>query len=360
VGAAFATSVQDSESEALQGLNVLRLSASADEEKVRKALDSTRGIAYAERVPARWPAGGSSGRRPLDATSDPLLNRQWGLRAIRWFQARPLPDASRVRVAVLDTGIDSGHPDLKVARYTHTGASARDIVGHGTHVAGIIDAVANNRVGVSGVCDAELHAYKVFGDESWGGDYYVDEVMYQRALNAARSAGARVVNLSIGGTEFSRTEKLLIGRLIDAGCVVVAAMGNDYRHGNPTEYPAAQRGVVAVGAVDEIGRRATFSNTGRHIHLVAPGVNVLSTLPRRTHGYRDEADTDYNAWDGTSMATPHVAGACALMLARHPDWTPSQVARRLASSATRVPAMRTARKSRAYGHGLLDLPGALK
>jgi hypothetical protein len=159
VGAAFATSVQDSESEALQGLNVLRLSASADEEKVRKALDSTRGIAYAERVPARWPAGGSSGRRPLDATSDPLLNRQWGLRAIRWFQARPLPDASRVRVAVLDTGIDSGHPDLKVARYTHTGASARDIVGHGTHVAGIIDAVANNRVGGSGVCDAVLHAY---------------------------------------------------------------------------------------------------------------------------------------------------------------------------------------------------------
>jgi subtilisin family serine protease len=359
VAAAFATSVHDSENEALQGINVLQLSKSADLEAIRATLEATPGIQYAHRVPARWPTGGASGRRPLSASNDPLANRQWGLRAIRWFQARPLPDARTVKVAVLDTGVDAGHPDLSVARYNHDGTSANDIVGHGTHVSGIIDAVANNRVGISGVCDAALHVWKIFGDEPYRGDHYVDEVLYQRALNDALTQGAQVVNLSIGGSEFSRTEGMLIRRLVDSGCVVVAAMGNEYEAGNPTEYPGAHKGVIAVGAVDEVSRRATFSNTGRHIHLVAPGVNILSTLPRRTYGYREEADTHYNAWDGTSMATPHVTAACALILARHPGWTPAQVARRLAASAARVPAMRTTRKSRAYGHGLLDLAAAL-
>ena len=217
----------------------------------------------------------------------------------------------------------------------------------------------NNDVGISGVSNASLHVWKIFSDEQYRGDYYVEPRMIQRALNAARGRAIRAVNLSIGGTEYDRTEAMLIRRLIESGCTVVAAMGNEYAEGNRIQYPGALPDVIAVGAVDEVGRRASFSNTGRHIDVVAPGVNILSTLPTRTFGYRDPADTDYNAWDGTSMATPHVAAACALIQAKHPAWSPRQIARRLTSTAARVPAMRSTRKSRAYGHGLLDLAAAL-
>ena len=86
--------------------------------------------------------------------------------------------------------------------------------------------------------------------------------------------------------------------VIAAGVVVIAAMGNEYEEGNPTEYPAAIREVCAVGATDELDKRAPFSNTGRHIDLVAPGVDILSTTP--TFNYDGDGEQEYDAWDGTS------------------------------------------------------------
>ncbi|HET7290994.1 MAG TPA: S8 family serine peptidase [Vicinamibacteria bacterium] len=356
VQAAFVTSVQDADEADLRGINVLRFSDDAEVERAARELRGSPGIQYAHRVPARWPAA----RKTTLPANDPLLNRQWGLRAIRWFDLDPLPDARGVRVGVLDTGVDAKHPDLRVSRYAHDRASAEDVVGHGTHVAGIIAARSNNRVSLTGICRCALYAYKIFGDEpAEDGDYYVDEVAYQRALNQARRDGMRVINLSIGGTRFSRTEELLIGRLVDSGCVVVAAMGNEYVEGNPTEYPAAYEGVIAVGASNEANRRAPFSNTGRHIALVAPGTNILSTLPMRTSAYRDEQDTEYNAWSGTSMATPHVTAAAALVLARDPKLSPPEVANLLSHSARKLPGMRKADFTQAYGHGLLDVSAAL-
>jgi len=292
-----------------------------------------------------------------------MANRQWGLRAIRWFETDPLPDARKVKVGVLDTGIDAGHPDLRgaIATYTHDGASATDIVGHGTHVAGIIAAHADNQVGIAGVCRCELHVWKIFGDEPADDDeYYVDEQMYLRALNAARNAQVRVVNLSIGGTQYSQTEEMLFRRLISAGVTVVAAMGNEYQRGNPVEYPGAYGGVIAVGATDEANHRASFSNTGKHIHLCAPGTNILSTLPMQSSNYRPATEVEYAAWSGTSMATPHVAAAAALVLAAHSDFTPDQVDRRLKRTATRLPDMGGKKKTKEFGAGLLNLSKAVQ
>lgn len=355
---AFAVSVRESENEDLRGINLLRLSPKVDLAKTEKELSDVRGIEYVHRVPARWLAEA----RPEASSADPLVNRQWGLRAIRWFDVSPLPGAAAIKVAVLDTGIDTTHPDLRgrVASYTHPGTKPADFIGHGTHVSGIIAASANNRVGIVGICNAALHIWKVFGDEpASDGEYYVDELLYQRALNAARNAGARVVNLSIGGTQRSRTEELLFRRLIASGATVAAAMGNEYLEGNPVEYPAAYPGVVAVGAIDETGRRAVFSNTGRHIALSAPGTNILSALPMRPSKARPRDQTKYAAWSGTSMATPHVSAAAALLAARNPDWTPEQVAQRLKATATKLRAMGGKKRTAQFGAGLLNLKDAL-
>lgn len=355
---AFARSVRESENEDLQGINLLRLSPNADLAKLEKQMLGVRGIEYVHRVPARWLAEAE----PEVNLADPMMNRQWGLRAIRWFETVPLPDAINVKVAVLDTGVDRTHPDLRgrVSNYTHEGTSAKDIIGHGTHVSGIIGANPNNQLGIAGICTSELHVWKIFGDTpAPDGEYYVDELLYQRALNAARNAGARVVNLSIGGTEPSRTEQLLFRRLIGSGATVVAAMGNEYAEGNPVEYPAAYKSVVAVGAINETSRRAHFSNTGRHIALSAPGTNILSTLPMKPSAARPKDQTKFAAWSGTSMATPHVTAAAALVIAKHPDFSPQQVGERLKATATKLSAMAGKARTAEHGAGLLNLKDAV-
>jgi subtilisin family serine protease len=290
-----------------------------------------------------------------------MQNLQWGLRAINWFNANR-PDARAVRVGVLDTGIDLTHPDLKglvaADRYFHEGTSARDLLGHGTHVCGIIAAVVNNDTGIAGVARCKLTVWKIFGDQpADDGEFYVEGDAYLRALGAARDAGVRVMNLSIGGTASSRTEQLLFARLESAGVTVAAAMGNEYQEGNPTEYPGAYRGVLAVGAVAESLRRSVFSNTGRHIGLVAPGSNILSTLPMKTSQWLTESE--YASWSGTSMATPHVAGAAALLAARNQTWGPAEIKKRLADTARKLPMMKKAKWNATYGAGLLDVARAL-
>lgn len=356
VAASFAMSVRDSENEDLRGINMLRLEKGADLKKIEKDLSETPGIEYVHRVPRRWATA-----RPLPR--DPMAAQQWGLRSIRWFDTEPLPDASGVKVAVLDTGVDMNHPDLKnvVQTYIHEGAAADDVVGHGTHVAGVISAEMNNKVGITGVCQCDLSVWKIFDDEPDpdDGEYYVDDVMYQRALNAARNSGMRVVNLSIGGTFRNPTEEFLFRRLVNAGVTVVAAMGNEFQEGNPVEFPGAFPGVIAVGAVGKTNRRAAFSNTGKHIAIVAPGIKVLSTLPLAPSAARDAGETGFAFWDGTSMATPHVAAAAALVLARYPDLSPRGVFERLTSTAVKVSAMGGKKFTNEYGHGLLDVRSAV-
>lgn len=355
---AVVSSIHEVDDEDLRGLVLLRLAKGASVEAARRRLAESPAVDYVHTVPLRWLQGRK--RRPRRAGADPLVNRQWGLRAIRWFDS-PVPDASAVKVGILDTGVDETHPDISVARYHHASRSAADLLGHGTHVAGIISARINNAIGIAGVCRPKVHAWKIFDDTpAEDGEFYVDELAYQRGLDAARRAGVRVLNLSLGGTEKTKTEALLMKKLRESGCLVVAAMGNEYEEGNPIEYPAAYSGVLAVGAIDEASRRASFSNTGAHIGIVAPGENILSTLPVKPSDYREPSEVEYAAWSGTSMATPHVVGAAALLLAREPELAPGDVADRLRETAATVPAMGRRRWTRGYGDGLLDVAALLR
>jgi subtilisin family serine protease len=347
--AAAVASVVRAEEEALAGFALLRLDPRKPVAALLRRLAGAKGIDLAEAMPARW----------IQGEADPFINRQWGLRAIRWFQAAR-PDAEAVAVAVIDTGVDPDHPDLQgvVRAYHRGGSKAADLVGHGTHVSGIIAALVDNDQGIAGVARTRLEVWKVFADEPEQGDFYVDGERYLKALNAVRRSGARVLNLSLGGTQRSETEAILFRQLDAGGIVVAAAMGNAGEEGSPTMYPAAYPGVLAVGAVGEALRRAGFSSTGRHIGISAPGVNVLSTLPTRpAPPYRTE--TEYASWSGTSMATPHVAGAAALVLAKNPGWTAQQVKDRLRGTASKLAGMRGRPWTPSYGDGLLDLEAAL-
>jgi subtilisin family serine protease len=269
---------------------------------------------------------------------------------------RGFKDAADVVVAVVDSGIDRDHPDLDRALHSYVNFLSeseddRDYVGHGTHVAGIIAAETNNRIGIAGLCAARIMALK--GLPRQGSRWNAEK--YYQALGYPIDRGVRVLNLSLGGG-FDRGERDIIADLIDAGITVVAAMGNEFEEGNPISYPAAYDGVIAVGASDEVDRRAPFSCTGRHIALVAPGVNILSTVPR--YPSEDASTLEYDSWPGTSMATPHVAAAVALLLAKSPRLTPAAVRKRLRDTADAVPAQDGPDEE--YGAGRLNIAAALR
>jgi subtilisin family serine protease len=348
---AIVSSVADAPTDDLAGLAVVELPAAEISSQLLKRIAASPAIEFAEPVPARWLV--------RHVASEPKRNRQWGLRAIRWYECQH-PGASPVTIAVVDTGIDDKHPDLRQLSITYErqGLSRRDIVGHGTHVCGIVSATTNNPIGINGVARCDLSVFKVFPDQPESdGEFYVDMDRYLRALGTLVDGGAKVLNLSIGGTARSDAEQLLFDRLERSGVTVVVAMGNEFTEGNPIEYPAAYPNVFAVGATTETDQRASFSNTGRHIQICAPGTNILSTLPVTASPHRSESG--HGAWSGTSMATPHVSAAAGLLAGLHPDWTPADIKTKLIDSARKVPGMRGRNWTQAHGNGVLDLERAL-
>ncbi|MGH7788863.1 MAG: S8 family serine peptidase, partial [Candidatus Binatia bacterium] len=349
-GAAPGRGARRAGGERSSGIVEIRVSRGTNPTRLASHVSGMRGVEYAFVPPTR----SLFARRARVGQPDPLASRQWAHGAIRLghaSSARGFCDASNLTVAVVDSGIDTGHPDLAsvIAAYKNfLPESDKDYVGHGTHVAGIIAAGAGNGLGIAGVCAARILALKALPRDD--GDF--EATAYYRALRYVIGR-AQVLNLSLGGEKDS-AEIDILRDVIDAGVVVVAAMGNEYEEGNPVEYPAAMPEVCAVGATDQLDKRAGFSNTGRHIDLVAPGVSILSTTP--TYKYDDGARS-YDSWDGTSMATPHVAGAAALILAKYPGTTPAQVIKRLAASTDRVAGAK--KGSRAYGAGRLNCQKAL-
>lgn len=273
----------------------------------------------------------------------------WGPAAVRMPQARQLPhfnDASRIRIGVMDSGVDVAHPDLKHAaiqelNFTRS-PDTKDRAGHGTYVAGVLVSRCAHEVRIEGLCASKILSYKVLEPYHPAG--------YYRALAHATSR-VDVMNFSLGGPH-DRTEEDLLKDAIAKGVVVVAAMGNEYETTNAPSYPAKLDGVIAVGAVDSKERRGEFSNTGTHIWLVAPGVDILSTVP--TGGSRLSKANDHDTWDGTSMATPFVTAAVALLLAKG-KLTPAEVRSRL---RTRLCAEQTGFTPE-LGHGLLDIEATL-
>ncbi|MEA2942105.1 MAG: hypothetical protein QOD09_2634 [Bradyrhizobium sp.] len=351
VHGALARSATQPPRKSLTGFQLVQVKDKKVTPALLKRLRASQAIDLVEPVPNRW----------LSA-ADSMINRQWGLRAIRWFDGSH-PDARKIHVAVLDSGIDEGHPDLKQAieEYHHDGNAPRDFLGHGSHVGGIIAAVVNNSIGIAGIADCRLHCWKIFDDPTAGSeDQNFNFEFYSKALAAALDSNIKVINLSIGGTEHSKAEAAVFQELAAAGVVVVAAMGNEFEEGNPKEYPAGYPGVLGVGAIDETDRRASFSCTGAHIGLVAPGVNILSTVPRVKASFANA--TDYDSWPGTSMATPHVAGAAALVYgyAAKSKAAADAVVKRLTSTTKKLPGMKKKKFTQEYGSGLLDLAAALK
>jgi|HubBroStandDraft_6_1064221.scaffolds.fasta_scaffold396237_2 hypothetical protein len=150
VHGALASTATAPRRETLSGFELITVRDQKVAPGLLKRLNASRAIEFAEQVPNRWLC-----------SADPLVNRQWALRAIRWFDAER-PDAKAVHVAVLDSGVDSGHPDLSTAvrSYRHDGNNARDFLGHGTHVSGIIAATIDNAIGIAGVANCRLHCWK--------------------------------------------------------------------------------------------------------------------------------------------------------------------------------------------------------
>lgn len=262
----------------------------------------------------------------------------------------------RLVVAVVDTGVDLTHPELRdhlvpgknfvtqVETEDEEGNTQlvdlkdngpMDDNGHGTHVAGIIAAGENQR-GMTGIAPmVSIMPIKTLAyNESGFSSDVANGVIW------AVDHGARVINMSLGAYGGSKALEKAVAYAHSKGAVVVAAMGNDRddpdrNHGESPSYPAALPGVIAVGATDAADQAAYFSNAGRWISVSAPGDNIYSTTP--TMPVRGgHVSQDYDYMSGTSMATPVVSGVIALMLSLTPNLTPAQVKSRLEQTADDV------------------------
>jgi subtilisin family serine protease len=268
---------------------------------------------------------------------DPLFSYQWGLHNTRQTGGKEdadidAPEAwdiitgtTDVMIAVIDTGVDYTHEDLDDGRvrtdidkdYVNDDDDAMDDHGHGTHVAGTIAAETNNGIGVAGVMwVAEILPIKVLNE--WGSGYSSDVA---EGIRYAADQGADVINMSLGSRSCSQTIADAVNyAYFDKGVVIVAAAGNN---GSSISYPAKFDPVIAVGATDHNDHRAYFSNYGDELDVVAPGVTIFSTVP----------NDGYDAFSGTSMASPHVAGVAGLLLAQRPHLSNGQVREILRQSA---------------------------
>lgn len=337
---------------------------------------------------------------------DELLDEDRDLKLANVLPAWNFETGSReVVVAVLDTGVDYNHEDLAANMwrdpenpeivgwdFIDNDAFPYDVTsdfinpftgdgnaGHGTHCAGNIGAVGGNRIGISGVAKrVSIMAVRMLDDQGNG-----DTIASAKAVDWAVEHGARIISASWGSEGITEEDLLLkeaIERAADKGVLFVAAAGNtasseqkDADNDNNEErrvYPASfdLSNIISVAAINRRGKLADFSFYGaKSVHLAAPGEKSFSTVPtnrdRKNYVkpglYEDGFSMrgiGFVPWNGTSMATPHVAGAAALLLSKHPHWNYMQVKRRILSTVRPVPSL----KGKVSTGGVLDVAATLR
>lgn len=283
---------------------------------------------------------------------------QWNLRTINAPSAWDISTGSpSIIIAMVDTGVDGRHEDLFTKMVPGVDLVNEEnpfdgLGAHATHVAGIAAAMTNNGTGMAGVSwGAMMMSVKVanhFGK--------ADESVAAQGIVYAADHGARIINLSFGGDDYSQLMQDAVNYAYSKGILIVAAAGNcgdpasagqnDCRSVNPPIYPAAGQNALAVGAVDSTLQRPSFSESGSYLAVVAPGDNVWSTLPNQRYG----------GLGGTSMAAPHVSALASLIWSVNPALTNAQVASIITSTAVNLgPAGRDDES----GYGLIDARAAL-
>ncbi|MBN8445472.1 MAG: S8 family peptidase [Gammaproteobacteria bacterium] len=269
---------------------------------------------------------------------------------ITMVQAPLVSDAytSNIKACIIDTGYTLGHPDLPssgVTGYAFSGHGSwsSDGNGHGTHVAGTIAAIGRNNIGVVGVNPSAklgLHIVKIFNNS---GNWTTASNLVT-AIQSCKNAGAKVVNMSLGGSSSTATEQNALASFYQGGMLLVAAAGNA---GNSSlSYPASYSSVMSVAAVDSSRNRASYSQYNSQVEIAAPGSSVYST-------YKNNS---YSTLSGTSMATPHVTGVAALVWSQFPSCTPARIRTALTATAQD---RGTAGRDVYYGFGIVRAQNAV-
>jgi subtilisin family serine protease len=259
--------------------------------------------------------------------------------------------SSKVTVCIVDTGVATAHPDLNynkisgVSRNSNLDGSYmiwnNDKRGHGSHIAGTVAAKTNNGIGVRGMGDIPLYIARGLSDNGTGRESDIRD-----AIQQCENAGAKVISLSLAGSTITDAMKTIIERLYSNGFLIFAASGNG--GGKNIAFPAAHPKVIAVGAVTSDGTRWTGSNYGYN-ELSAPGNLVLSTTVSSDGRYI------YANYSGTSMATPHAAGAAALLWSHFPKCSNNQIRYALAYTAKDVGSSGC---DQTYGYGIVQVKAA--
>lgn len=266
--------------------------------------------------------------------NDHLFNQQWGLIKIQapdaWDKTRGSPN---ICVAILDTGIDQSHPDIApkiVENVNFTNSpTVDDRFGHGTHMAGIVAAVTNNRMGVSGLAaNSTIMNVKVIDDTGEGSTSSLSQ-----GILFAANHHARVINMSLSNTKKSETLHMAIKYAAKKGLILVAAAGNSGQ--SQEQFPAAFSECISVAATKKDDKRANFSQFGASwVDVAAPGMSIMSTFPTHPNSIGIQ---NYGLLSGTSPATAFVSGLAGLILALNPKLNPSSVRKIIESTTDQVP-----------------------
>ncbi|MFS0783728.1 S8 family peptidase [Bacillus sp. 1P06AnD] len=286
--------------------------------------------------------------KKLEVAPDPKANLQYQHGLLHSEAAQKLAGKNKVTVAVIDTGIDKNHPDLKknlLPGYNAANPANQPVAGdHGTHVAGIIAAEKGNGIGGYGMAPN----VKILPIDVFDGGYGASDAAIADAILYAVSHGAKVINMSLGGYGSTPILEDAVKTAIKKGVVVVAAAGNE--NTDDVSTPAGYEGVISVGSVNSDKKLSSYSNYGPSVDVVAPGEEVYSSL------YDYEKKSTYTYGSGTSMASPVVAGAVALLKTKYPNLTPAQVEYVLEKTAEDLGAKGFDTK---YANGLINIVKAM-